>query len=63
MRTAQDRLTDAWEALEADAISPGSVLADLSPAQMEALEALLKRGRTLAFRALNVNREPALEQR
>ena len=62
-RSAQDRLTDAWEALEADAISPGSVLADLSPAQMEALEALLKRGRTLAFRALKDNREPALEQR
>lgn len=62
-RTAQDRLTDAWEALEAEAVAPGSVLAGLDPVQMEALEALLKRGRTLAFRALNLHREPALEGR
>jgi len=39
------------------------VLAGLDPVQMEALEALLKRGRTLAFRALNLHREPALEGR
>jgi hypothetical protein len=63
MRTAQDRLTDAWEAMEAEALAEGSVLADLEPAQLEALESLLKRGRTLAFRALNLQREPALEQR
>ena len=62
-RTAQDRLTDAWEALEAEAIAPGSILASLDPIQMEALEALLKRGRTLAFRALNVHRESTLEAR
>jgi len=62
-RTAQDRLTEAWEALEAEAVAPGSVLAGLDPVQMEALEALLKRGRTLAFRALNLHREPALEGR
>jgi glutamyl-tRNA reductase len=61
MRTAQDRLTDAWEAMEAEAVAPGSALAGLSPDQMEALESLLKRGRTLAFRALNLQREPALE--
>jgi len=63
MRTAQERLTDAWEAMEAEATAPGSLLADLDPAQLEALESLLKRGRTLAFRALNLQREPALESR
>ena len=63
MRTAQERLTDAWEAMEAEAIAPGSALAGLDPAQLEALESLLKRGRTLAFRALNLQREPALEER
>ena len=62
-RTTQERLTDAWEALEAEIVAPGSVLAGLDPLQMEALEALLKRGRTLAFRALHSNRETALEQR
>lgn len=61
MRTAQERLTDAWESMEAEAVAPGSVLADLSPEQMLALESLLKRGRTLAFRALHLQREPALE--
>jgi glutamyl-tRNA reductase len=63
MRTAQERLTDAWEAMEAEATAPGSALAALSPAQLEALDSLLKRGRTLAFRALNLQREPALESR
>jgi glutamyl-tRNA reductase len=63
MRTAQERLTDAWEAMEAEALAEGSVLADLDPVQLEALESLLKRGRTLAFRALNLQREPALESR
>jgi glutamyl-tRNA reductase len=61
MRSAHARLTDAWEAMEAEAVSPGSVLADLTPAQTAALESLLKRGRTLAFRALNLQREPALD--
>ena len=61
MRSAHARLTDAWEAMESEAIAPGSVLADLSPAQMAALESLLKRGRTLAFRALSLQREPALD--
>jgi len=60
-RTAQERLTDAWEAMEAEATAPGSVLAELDPVQLEALESLLKRGRTLAFRALNLQREPVLE--
>jgi glutamyl-tRNA reductase len=61
LRTAHERLTDAWEAMEAEAVAPGGALADLTPAQMEALESLLKRGRTLAFRALNLQREPALD--
>jgi glutamyl-tRNA reductase len=59
--TAQERLTDAWEALEAEATAPDGALADLNPLQMAALESLLKRGRTLAFRALNVHRDHALE--
>jgi hypothetical protein len=61
MRSAHARLTDAWETLEAEAVAPGAALADLTPAQMAALESLLKRGRTLAFRALNLQREPALD--
>jgi glutamyl-tRNA reductase len=63
MRSAQDRLTDAWEQMETEAIAPGSVLGTLDPEQLEALEALLKRGRTLAFRAMNLHREPAMESR
>ena len=47
--------------MEAEAVAPGSALANLDPAQLEALESLLKRGRTLAFRALNLQREPALD--
>jgi glutamyl-tRNA reductase len=62
-RTATDKLTEAWEALEAEAYAPGNPLAGLSTDQMEALDALLKRGRTLAFRALSVHREPAMEER
>jgi glutamyl-tRNA reductase len=61
LRTAQERLTDAWEAMEAEATAPGGALADLAPEQMEALALLLKRGRTLAFRALNHQGEPALD--
>lgn len=62
-RTATDRLTEAWDAMEAEVLTPGNPLASLRTDQMEALEALLKRGRTLAFRALNVHHEPALEER
>jgi glutamyl-tRNA reductase len=62
LRSAQERLTEAWEQLEAEATAPDSALGDLLPGQMEALEALLRRGRTLAFRALNSHREPALER-
>ena len=62
-RSAQERLTDAWEQLETEATAPGSILGELAPEQLEALEALLKRGRTLAFRALNVHREPAMDMR
>jgi glutamyl-tRNA reductase len=61
MRTAQERLTDAWEAMETEALAEDGALGDLDPAQREALESLLKRGRTLAFRALNLQREPVLE--
>jgi glutamyl-tRNA reductase len=50
-RTAQDRLTDAWETLETDATS--GVLEGLDEAQQEAIKNLLKRGRTLSFRALS----------
>ncbi|BDU77860.1 glutamyl-tRNA reductase [Mesoterricola sediminis] len=62
-RTAQDRLKEAWEALEAEALAPGSALAGLTAEQMEALANLLKRGRTLAFRALTHHSEAALETR
>lgn len=50
-RSAQERLEDAWEALEWEAtqrISPA-----LDPSAQEALQSILKRGRTLAFRALS----------
>lgn len=52
-RTAADRLKEAWDQLEHEALGPGSVLGYLEAPQRMALEALLKRGRTLAFRALN----------
>lgn len=51
VRTAEDRLTEAWESLEEDAW--GGPLKDLDAGQREALAALLKRGRTLSFRALS----------
>lgn len=50
-RTAQDRLADAWESLEDEALS--GVFKDLDGEQREALKALLKRGRTLSYRALS----------
>ncbi len=52
-RTTTDRLREAWDLLESEALGPGSVLGHLEEGQREALEALLKRGRTLAFRALS----------
>lgn len=55
-RTAQDRLTDAWSSLEAEAL--GGALKDLDEAQQEALQSLLKRGRTLSFRALSQTHRP-----
>jgi glutamyl-tRNA reductase len=60
-RSQQERLADAWQRLETEATGPGSILGALAPDQLEALEALLRRGRTLAFRAMNLQREPALE--
>lgn len=53
MRTAQDRLREAWDQLESEALGPGSVLGHMDDGQREALKAVLKRGRTLAFRAMN----------
>lgn len=50
-RTAEDRLAEAWESLEEDAW--GGPLKDLDTGQREALATLLKRGRTLSFRALS----------
>jgi glutamyl-tRNA reductase len=55
-RTAQDRLTDAWEALETEALE--GALKGLDETQQEALKMLLKRGRTLSFRALNLTSHP-----
>ena len=55
-RTAQDRLTDAWEALEAEALE--GTLKGLDETQQEALKTLLKRGRTLSFRALSQTPRP-----
>jgi len=48
-RTAQDRLSEAWENLEAEALER---LTSLTPDECEILQGLLKRGRTLSFRAL-----------
>lgn len=53
MKTVQQRLTEAWDQLEQDALAPGTLLGALDGPEKEALNALLKRGRTLAFRALN----------
>lgn len=53
MRTSQDRLREAWDQLEEEALGAGSPLGRLEEPQREALRAVLKRGRTLAFRAMN----------
>lgn len=55
-RTAQDRLADAWEALEDEALS--GIFKDLDEDRREALKALLKRGRTLSYRALSQYHRP-----
>lgn len=55
-RTAQDRLAEAWESLEEEAL--GGALKDLDEAQREALRAVLRRGRTLSYRALSLTRHP-----
>lgn len=47
---AHERLSIAWEALNAEAAE--GPLAELDPDQAQALQAILRRGRTLAFRAL-----------
>jgi glutamyl-tRNA reductase len=60
LKGAHDRLSDAWEALEAEACSPGNPLAGLSPEQKAALQSLLRRGRTLAFRTLSHQEGPGV---
>lgn len=55
-RTAQDRLAEAWEALEDEAL--GGIFKDLDEDRREALKALLKRGRTLSYRALSQYHRP-----
>jgi glutamyl-tRNA reductase len=47
-RSAQERLSDAWEALEEESLAR---LKSLSAEEQEILKTILKRGRTLSFRA------------
>lgn len=58
MAAAQQRLDEAWGALEAEAGAAEEALATLDPAQREALKEILARGRTLAFRALVQTQAP-----
>jgi glutamyl-tRNA reductase len=58
LRSAHERLGASWEALVAEALEPGSPLAGLDAGQREALEELLRRGRTLAYRTLSLGGEP-----
>jgi hypothetical protein len=62
-RPAQEKLADAWMAMEAEITAPGSMLANLKPAEISALESILKRGRTLAFRAIVSQSKSVLVQR
>ena len=48
-RSSQDRLSEAWEALEEESLAR---LKSLSEDEQEVLKTILKRGRTLSFRAL-----------
>lgn len=50
--SAQERLDAAWGALEAEVKGLHGHLSALDPRQQAALESILSRGRTLAFRAL-----------
>lgn len=59
LRSAHDRLGEAWEALVAEALAPGGALSELTPDQREALDGLLRRGRTLAYRVLALQKELA----
>lgn len=52
LATAQERLDQAWGALEEEAKALEGSMAGLDDAQREALKEILNRGRTLAFRAL-----------
>ena len=56
--TAKSSLNEAWTELEQEALE--GALADLAPDQVEAIHALLRRGRTLANRAL-VQGQPLAE--
>jgi glutamyl-tRNA reductase len=55
-RTAQDRLGEAWNALEEEALLQ---LEGLDAAEREILLGILKRGRTLSYRALTLEARPA----
>lgn len=52
LASAQERLDAAWGALETEVKGLHSHLSHLDVAQREALQSILSRGRTLAFRAL-----------
>lgn len=52
LATAQERLDEAWGALEAEVKALEDSMAFMDEAQREALKEILTRGRTLAFRAL-----------
>lgn len=52
LATAQERLDAAWGALESEVKGLEGHLAHLDDSQREALQSILSRGRTLAFRAL-----------
>lgn len=54
-RSAQDRLGDAWKALEDEALVQ---LGGLNEVERETLLAILKRGRTLSYRALTQEARP-----
>jgi glutamyl-tRNA reductase len=52
LATAQQRLDEAWGSLEQEVVALHGVHAEMDQAQLDALKAILNRGRTLAFRAL-----------
>ena len=59
LANAQQRLDAAWGALEQEVVALEGSRGEMDQAQLEALKAILSRGRTLAFRAL-VQTQPKL---